>query len=208
MIEIIAKSFITEKSIKTVENLAKILAEKYASHRNTPDYKGIVELTLYRQLPILMKLTKDKLAGKRILDLGCGSRNSRYERGTSYEPWFCRGVLEMGVIPTGIDINGNEGEMFQHHQIDLEGPNEGLLSFLPSRHFDIVTSAGFFSCNGVNLKGISAYLVPEIERVGKPEAFFVHDESELSTGLSRLHYRLQPKPYALSEKPLHFLNSP
>ena len=208
MIEVISSSFITEESEDIVENLAGVLIGKYSPGNDSDDFKGIVALTLYRQLPILMKLIKGDFKGKKILDIGCGSIDSKYERGTAYGPWLCRALLELGAMPIGVDKNTNRSERFQNYQADLEEKRTGLLSFLPSGSVDIVNSAGLFTHEGINLKNMEDFLVPEIKRVGKTQGFFVHDEPYLATGLSRLSYRLQPKPYALSGRPLHFLNSP
>lgn len=85
----------------------------------------------------------DNLRGKRILDIGCGSIESRLnseELNRSMprllEPWLCRVLFDLGSDPVGIDINNLDNELFEHYQIDVGKPDS--LDFLEPQSFDAV----------------------------------------------------------------------
>lgn len=101
----------------------------------------------------------ENLKGKRILDIGSGSNfdsfdiemNQEYgahygmgsDAGRIFEPWFCRGLLELGAQPVGIDIGNLDREQFEHHQMDLTYPKS--LDFLPDESFDGINMRLFLS---------------------------------------------------------------
>jgi hypothetical protein len=103
------------------------------------------------------------LRGQRILDLACGSNTSRApsfiyvdtplserripipsSRGytATFEPWFCRILLELGDHPVGIDVGNLDGEAFEHYNVDLS--LAGALNFLPDHSFDAVHDSRLF----------------------------------------------------------------
>jgi len=103
----------------------------------------------YVDLPRLIEIfgSLDNLKGKRILDLGCGSINSpdredNYES-RSFEPWFCRALLELGADPVGVDINPDiEKEKFKNHRLNLL--DLGALNIFPDNSFDGINLTGLF----------------------------------------------------------------
>ena len=95
------------------------------------------------------------LEGKRILDLGCGSRTSKAPPGVTrrepasadaytslFEPWLCRILLSLGAKPVGVDLGDLSGESFEHYGADLG--LAGALDFLPERSFDAVHDSRLF----------------------------------------------------------------
>lgn len=84
--------------------------------------------------------------GKRILDIASGSNSSRSpttgERTALFEPWFARLALELGGDPVALDIGDLEGELFEHHRVDLGRP--GALDFLAAASFDGVQDSRLF----------------------------------------------------------------
>src|SRR5258705_4160475 len=65
----------------------------------------------------------DRVRGKRILDIACGSNSSRSPdtgaRTAMFEPWLCRLVLELVGEAVGGAGGGLEGERFEHHSADF-----------------------------------------------------------------------------------------
>lgn len=84
----------------------------------------------------------DNLKDKKILDLGCGSNYESYDidaisgKERTFEPWFCRALIEIGAKPIGVDIGSLDGENFEHYRLDLS--KSGTLDFLPSESFDAI----------------------------------------------------------------------
>lgn len=85
------------------------------------------------------------LKGKRIVDIGCGSRNACMTDSMmgnagmkEFEPWLCRIAHEAGARVTGVDIQPLDGEEFEHFQADMEN-NRPLRRFTGGA-FDIVVS--------------------------------------------------------------------
>lgn len=91
----------------------------------------------------------EQLQGKRILDLGCGSRNSADNRmpggGMSRvnEPWLCRALHKLGAQAVGVDICDSGGEKFEFHVLDLR--RHGAWQALPDRSFDGICSWGLLN---------------------------------------------------------------
>ena len=85
----------------------------------------------------------DNLQGKRILDIGCGATISADEKlGRRFEPWFCRGLQELGANPVGVDIRDISREEFEHCQLDLL--DSGALNIFPDKSFDGINCQSFF----------------------------------------------------------------
>jgi 2-polyprenyl-3-methyl-5-hydroxy-6-metoxy-1,4-benzoquinol methylase len=88
----------------------------------------------------------ERVRGKRILDIACGSNSSRSpdtgERTSVFEPWFCRVLLELGADPVGVDAGDLEGEHFEHHRADLS--KIGALDFLAAASFDGIQDSRLF----------------------------------------------------------------
>lgn len=140
------------------------LEDKYSLSQKIAREPGLSEIikqlmgrisTAYRGFTVLK--------GKRILDIACGSNTSKapsyifvdtpfgekripidsIEGYTAqFEPWFCRILLELGADPVGLDLGNLDGEIFEHHPVDLGLP--GALDFLPSHSFDAVQDSRLF----------------------------------------------------------------
>ena len=89
------------------------------------------------------------LRGQRVLDIACGSSESRmppklnepvpFEKlhvTPEFQPWLCRLLHHLGADAVGVDIGNNDREVFTHYQLDLGVL--GVLDFLPSDSFDAV----------------------------------------------------------------------
>ena len=128
------------------------------------------------------------LKNKKILELGCGSKNSKddfFGKG-NFEPWLLRALHEYGANPVGIDIAGLEGELFEGHSIDLS--KKGSLDLFQDNSFDIVCAYSFFDspflnyhCDGSG--SIFNKLVPQLERIIKPDGHFVFETFGLNQKL-------------------------
>jgi len=120
--------------------------------------------------------------GKTVLDLGCGSVSCQDDTiwgiklGRDFEPWICRALFEMGVNPIGIDIQDNSTEKFENYRIDLLQRN--CLSFLKDDSVDVAYSYMLFSSPTLLGKGYSlkANLIPQLERIVKPDGFFIYTD--------------------------------
>ena len=126
-----------------------------------PGTKAIIEQLLGRLVSAFAGLSA--LAGKRVLDIACGSNSSQAPLildintplqtttihnsiGNMYtaqfEPWFCRILLALAADPVGIDFGDLSGEAFEHYHVNLV--QAGALDFLPSRSFDAVQDSRLF----------------------------------------------------------------
>jgi SAM-dependent methyltransferase len=120
---------------------------------------------------------------KRILEIGCGSKNSKdnfFHKGT-FEPWLLRALHEYGTNPVGIDIAGLEGELFEGYSIDLS--KEESLNLFQDNSFDIVCAYSFFNSPFLNDHCDNSgstfnSLIPQLERIIKPDGYFIFDVSE------------------------------
>lgn len=87
----------------------------------------------------------DNVAGKRILDLACGSRKAGqggdYMGDRRFEPWMCRLVSSLDGYAIGIDIRGQIREPFEGHVADLT--QEGCLAFLDDLSIDACHCSNF-----------------------------------------------------------------
>ena len=96
--------------------------------------------------PEWMKDDYGLLKGKKILDIGCGSKSSAHRDhvwgSNCFEPWLCRSLKEIGAHPVGLDIAPNSGEGFESHIADITA--KGSLGFLEDGSFDAVNCTGVF----------------------------------------------------------------
>jgi hypothetical protein len=117
-----------------------------------------------------------------VLDLGCGSENPHLEDAfhpdTMYEPWMCRALHLLGAYPIGIDIGTLKGEKFRHREYtDLSLP--GSLDFIPDASVDMANATQLFSSTHLSLhlkispEMLGKILYPQLERVCKPDAYFL-----------------------------------
>ena len=129
---------------------------------------------------VLWALGKD-YRGKTILDLGCGSNNPFLEgagwfRDSMYEPWLCRSLFFLGANPMGIDIGRLDGEKFRYIRANLNKDN--VLSSIPDSSVDLANAGQLFSSPLLRKMGIDSgelkrKLLPQLERVCKPDAYFL-----------------------------------
>jgi len=90
-----------------------------------------------------------ELAGKRILDVACGSRvyggNNVEEAGRSstlrFDPWMSRLLISLGAHPIGIDLCRQTNERFECLELDLT--KKDALAVLPTGSFDAFYISGF-----------------------------------------------------------------
>jgi hypothetical protein len=125
--------------------------------------------------------------GKRILDIACGSNTSRSPdtglRTAVFEPWFCRLILELGAEPVGVEAGDLDGELFEHHAVDLA--RIGALDFLPAASFDGVQDSRLFGSpefvatlpNKRDHERIKAELRAQERRLLKPGGVVVHSDN-------------------------------
>lgn len=119
----------------------------------------------------------NNLKDKTILDLGCGTIN--YILGEKFEPWLARGLHEIGAKVIGIDKGNLNGELFKHYSIDLRNPNS--LDFLKNNSIDLAGAFSLFDAPSLtHPKETFELLLPQLERILKPEGVFIFDP--LNTG--------------------------
>lgn len=131
-----------KEQFDTVEKVIEKLAVKYKIH-NAGELMDLrfVKTQLREALRVFGGV--DNLRGKRILDIGCGATVSADENfGRRFEPWFCRGLQELGANPVGVDIRDISREEFEHHQLDLLDPK--ALNIFPDGSFDGINCQSFF----------------------------------------------------------------
>ena len=126
------------------------------------------------------------VAGKRILDLGCGGSLSYDFPKRLFEPWFCRALQELGANVVGVDNRPlNDKEEFEHYNLDLSKPE--ALSIFPDESFDGVNLNSFFDSpdlihqsfdpsktHQINEKDMKNWIGAQIKRLLKKDAKFVH----------------------------------
>jgi len=124
------------------------------------------------------------VGNKKILELGCGSNNSKdcFLGSRTFEPWLLRALHEHRTNPIGIDIGGLEDELFEGYSIDLS--KERALDLFQDNSFDIVCAYSFFDAPSVNFCGTSKStfnkLIPQLERITKSEGYFLLDATGLN----------------------------
>lgn len=148
------------RSHKIIEDLNK----KYS----TQDFYDIK-----RKLMRILRLGEVK--GKSILDLGCGSVNSRDE----CEPYFSRALHEMGAKVIGIDLYDLSKEKFKGYNVDLSMPNS--LDFLKDNSVDIACADAFFDSptlrRVISGEEVFKILIPQLERIVKPEGHSIFEKT-------------------------------
>ncbi len=128
----------------------------------------------------LVVVSSDGLEDKTLLDLGCGYLHSQGMSG-QFEPWLCRALYELGYGAIGIDsCDAVELELFDSHCLDLM--KDDALAFLEDNSIDIAHARNLFDAPGLKNKyGVQAgqalydKLLPQLERVVKPNGVFVYD---------------------------------
>src|SRR6266850_2187162 len=128
----------------------------------------------------------DRVRGKRILDIACGSNSSRSPdtgaRTALFEPWFCRLLLELGADAVGVDAGDLEGERFEHYSADLS--RVGALDFLPDASFDAIQDSRLFGSPEFlallprsEHKPLKAELRRQEKRLLKPRGVIIHSDN-------------------------------
>lgn len=114
-----------------------------------------------------------------VLDIGCG--NSSYGRDPNdppifqrmFEPWLCRALSEYSVRVVGVDYHDMDGEKFEHHERNLWHPC--ALESIHDGSIDLVNMHSVFGSPGVHRpRELATALMPQIERVLKPEGVFIY----------------------------------
>lgn len=158
-------------AMNSLSSVMPVLSKKYS-------IKGDVfeaEMPLSLQIPFISHLVKGKIKGKRILDLGCGSKRFHEIDLTSrfFEPWLCRTLHELGAYPVGVDKEDNSEEEFKSYQVDLQRKNS--LKFLQTGSFDIANMRGLLTSRG--FRGDAKKLIfPQLERIVKPGGYLIYSE--------------------------------
>ncbi len=131
---------------KFIDQLQKEVQEKYGTKENL--------LRILRTQYVKIFLVSEgfeRLRGKKVLDLGCGSIFAEKDVSgiaaqRQYEPWFARLAKAAGADVIGIDIQPNDTEEFTHVRKDLTKPS--VLAMFPDCAFDIVNSSAFLVPHG------------------------------------------------------------
>jgi len=115
--------------------------------------------------------------GKTVLDIGCGS-NGHVTR--SFEPWLSRSLTILGARVIGLDIGYLGNEIFENYKVDLTKLD--CLSFIKDNSVDLAVADSFFNApcfSDGKITGKQVYdsLLPQLERVVKPDGYFVYDDS-------------------------------
>ena len=135
----------------------------------------------------------ENVKGKRILDIGCGSRHSLWppdadspktlaELSTTpvFEPWLCRFLILAGADPVGIDMNDNSTEAFTSFKVDIAVP--GALNFLPDESFDGVLDHSLFgSPEFMQMHPVRAERLAIVEEIKKQEGRLLKKDGALIT---------------------------
>jgi len=161
-------------------NLETQFSKLVTKYNIDPTYLAALEIDLKAIDSLVGGL--EKLKGKRILDLGCGS--SLPEEGNRlFEPWLCRSLFEIGVEVVGIDIQPSS-EPFEFRQLDLSQPKS--LNEFSDKSFDgifsraLVDSPTFLKRKSVNeLSTIKRSLGNQIKRLLKENYLFLIIEDSL-----------------------------
>jgi len=166
-----------------IEKRLKIFFTKEYSNKKNESH-----IAMINQMNHVLFATSGNLENKRILDLGCGSNDPHLEgkgifNDRMFEPWLCRGLLELGAIPIGIDIGDLSKEKFEHYQLNLLGLN--CLNFIPNSSIDITNAHELFnsphlnqSYMGLNSSGreLKEILLPQLKRIVKPKGYFIYSD--------------------------------
>jgi hypothetical protein len=83
------------------------------------------------------------LEGRKILDLGCGSVNSRDTgKNRVFEPWLCRLLHASGARVVGVDWAEQVNEEFESYQINLV--EDSSLKIFSNSGFDLTCAFSLF----------------------------------------------------------------
>ena len=164
------------------------LDERYAlGHKiaREPELVGILEEFIGRSQRAFGSLVN--VHRKRILDIASGSNSSRSpatgRRTVLFEPWFARFLLELGAEPVALDSGDLDGELFEHHRVDLG--RSGALDFLPDVSFDGVQDSRLFGSPEFRRayprrrdhERVKAEVARQERRVLKPDGVLIHSDN-------------------------------
>lgn len=169
------------KSVKLEEICFHGLGVYYRNDNKTRMY---AYNALARQLSFLSHPLEGQIAGKTILDLGCGN-NDFLDTDPSlqtrqFEPWLCRALKIIDANPIGVDYGNLETETFTHYTINLAEPN--CLAMLPDHSVDLANASFFFNSPilnfllNLNQDRVRQNILPQLERILKPDAAFIYSE--------------------------------
>ena len=142
--------------------------------------------------------------GQRILDIACGSNTSRapasiyidtpfgeqqipiaHPEGytAQFEPWLCRILVELGGEPVGVDFGDLEGEIFEHHQLDLG--RMGALDVFPDQSLDAVHDSRLFGSPEFTARfpdqadrlQVASEICRQEKRLLKPAGIVIHSDA-------------------------------
>jgi hypothetical protein len=125
------------------------------------------------------------VAGKRILDIACGSNSSRSpgtgRRTAQFEPWMCRLLAELGAEPVGVDLGDLDAETFEYYALDLG--RAGALDALPTASFDAVQDSRLFGSpefrethGAAEADRVRAEISRQERRLLKPDGILIHSD--------------------------------
>jgi hypothetical protein len=122
------------------------------------------------------------VAGLRILDIASGSNSSRSpvsgRESVEFEPWMCRLLQALGARPVAVDIGDLDGEIFEHHRVDLGVM--GALDFLAAGSFDAIHESRLFGSpefretHGRDAERVRAELHRQEQRLLRPGGTLIH----------------------------------
>jgi hypothetical protein len=187
--------------IAPIARAIRLLDTRYDLARKLSTEPGVAEII--KQMAGRLSDSYPKLLDIRnqsILDIACGSLTSRlpasgflqtlqinFDPLTGYtalfEPWFCRLLLELGAHPVGIDFGSLDGELFEHHHVDLGTP--GALDYLPAGSFDALQDSRLFGSpeftaqfpRSADRLTVAREIVRQETRLLKPGGLIIHSDA-------------------------------
>jgi len=142
---------------------------------------GTMFKSIRKQLSYYLHFTDGELEDKIILDLGCGSKQSKDSDPDKYEflPLGPRALEKLGVHVFGIDIADLETELFEHYEVDLL-PRKSL-EFLMKNYageIDIANAFGLFTSPTSQYRWGSLFfkrrITNQLKKLVKPEGYFLY----------------------------------
>lgn len=164
----------------TRKYIAEVLPELDQSYNLAEQRVRSAEINLTVQLRSILGFLSGRLNGEAILDLGCGSTERGLKDGIvfgsgAHEPWLCRALYHMGVNIMGVDKGSLDTEHFMHYQTPLERPDS--LDPIEDNSVDIVNASMLFTAqNGVQPYILKRGLMPQLERILKPDGVFLYND--------------------------------
>lgn len=137
-------------------------------------------------LAAIEHISGKKIEDLTVLDLGCGAkRNSpptayrKEDEGKgvfdSFQPYLCRAIHLMGGRAIGIDFGNLSDEPFEHYKKDLTETN--CLDNFASDSVDVAVERAFFSSPSLIYHNfITKSLLPQVDRIVKPNGFFLYED--------------------------------